>query len=116
MATGEVHRDATAHRVTHQHAALDPEVLERSFDVLGHGRVVVATLGIIVRVAVPALVERQRAVVRGHPGSRLVPDMAVVAEAVQEQQGRSLRAPLERVQRESVGGGQADRSRHHRPL
>jgi hypothetical protein len=113
MSAREQHGDAPAQRMADQDEALDPERGGHRLEVRDVEVVVVAGLGVAIRVPVPAQVEGQRAVVRRHGGGEVVPHVGLVAEAVHEQQGDALAAPLEHVQGEAVGGRNADRGGLH---
>ena len=108
MAAREERRDAAAERVTDQHQALDAELREHGFQVGDVELVVVAALGIAVGVAVAAQVEGERAVVGRDRRRRVVPDVGVIAEAVDEHERRAFSTPFEYVQRESVGSRYAE--------
>ena len=100
---GEERRDAAAERVADEHQAVDAERREHGFQVGDVELVVVAALGIAVGVAVAAQVDGDRAVVGRDRRRRVVPDVGVIAEAVDEHERRSLLTPFEDVQREAVG-------------
>ena len=67
----------------------------------------VAPLRVPRRVAVAAVVERERAVVGRDHRREVVPDVGVVSEAVQKEERHALLAPLEKVEIEAVGTGNA---------
>ena len=69
--------------------------------------VVVAALRVPGRVAVAAVIERERAVVGRDARREVVPDVRVVAEAVEQQQRHALVAPLEQVELEIVAPSRA---------
>ena len=84
----------------------------KSFDVakyagLDHRIEVVAPLRVPVGVAVPAMIDRKRSIVRRNGRSEVVPDVRLVPESVQQDQRHALLAPLEDVEHQAVSPGHA---------
>ena len=113
MAAGEQRGDAPAERVRDDHEPLDAERGRHGLDVAHQRVVVVASLRVPGRIAVPAVIEGQRAVVRADDGREVVPDVGLVAEAVEQEQGDALRAPFEQMEIEAPVAAHASRDRLH---
>ena len=110
---GEEQRDAPAKRVADEHDARSAQRASHSFEVAHVVVPVVAPARVVRGVAVPAQVEREHAVVRCETRRERVPNVRLVAEAVQQQQRHAVGAPLERAQRVPVGAGESERARLH---
>ena len=113
---GEKGGDAAAERVADDDESLDAELRRGLFYVLDHRVVLVTPLGIPGGIAVAAVVERHDAVVRRDDRREVVPDVRVVAEAVEQEERYAFVAPGEQVQREIVRTAHASgRGLHGRP-
>jgi hypothetical protein len=113
VAAREDRGDASAERVRDQHHATEPERGGHRFDVVGERVDVVAALAIPVRQAVPAVIERDDAVVRRDDRREVVPDVRLVAETVQQEHRHAFAAPLEQVQLAALGALHAQIFRLH---
>ena len=106
-------RDPATEGVADQNQSIDPERRGHRLEVSHVALVVVAALRIVGGVTVTAQVHRDGPVIGSHDRREVVPDVRLVAEAVQEEHGNALLAPLEQVDRETVCTRHAPGSRLH---
>ena len=97
VATCEQCRDAPAQGMTDQHQPFDAEGFRHSFDVADHRFVIVVAVLRPARVAVAAVVEGEHPVVGRHAWGEVVPDVGLIAVAVEQEHGHPVLAPLEQV-------------------